>query len=196
MSSRSKKRNKPGKQGAGHYHTEGSGHLYQGRFKTFPIEEDQHLLTVLRYVERNPLRASLVRTYTQCFYRWVLSFPSDFNPGSLVPAALFLENSYRNSKCREAVGPEALESLHRSPTRTTVSCGGVIDRGHFALAKAAYLRYQSDGAQWLCPGPWLHLPCALRSNRHWSRTTSASAHRTRPPAAQTDRARNTRLSSD
>jgi len=42
-----------------HDHTEGSGHLYQGRFKTFPIEADDHLLTVLRYVERNPLRASL-----------------------------------------------------------------------------------------------------------------------------------------
>ena len=42
-----------------HYHTEGTGHLYQGRFKTFPIEEDQHLLAVLRYVERNALRADL-----------------------------------------------------------------------------------------------------------------------------------------
>jgi len=42
-----------------HYHTEGTGHLYQGRFKTFPIEADDHLLTVLRYVERNPLRAGL-----------------------------------------------------------------------------------------------------------------------------------------
>src|SRR4051812_23155455 len=31
----------------------GQGHLYQGRFKSFPIEEDRHLLTVLRYVERN-----------------------------------------------------------------------------------------------------------------------------------------------
>ena len=29
-------------------------------FKAFPIEEDQHVLTVLRYVERNPLRAGLV----------------------------------------------------------------------------------------------------------------------------------------
>ncbi len=38
---------------------EGTGHLYQGRFKTFPIEDDEHLLTVLRYVERNPLRADL-----------------------------------------------------------------------------------------------------------------------------------------
>ena len=32
-----------------HYHTEGTGHLYQGRFKTFPIQEDEHLVSVLRY---------------------------------------------------------------------------------------------------------------------------------------------------
>jgi len=30
------------------------------RFKAFPIQQDEHLLTVLRYVERNPLRAGLV----------------------------------------------------------------------------------------------------------------------------------------
>lgn len=41
-----------------HYHTEGTGHLYQGRFKAFPIEEDDHLYAVLRYVERNPVRAN------------------------------------------------------------------------------------------------------------------------------------------
>ena len=33
-------------------------HLSQGRFKAFPIESDDHLYTVLRYVERNPLRAT------------------------------------------------------------------------------------------------------------------------------------------
>jgi putative transposase len=43
-----------------HYHTGGTGHLYQGRFKSFPIQDDEHLLTVMRYVERNPLRARLV----------------------------------------------------------------------------------------------------------------------------------------
>lgn len=38
----------------------GLGPLYQGRFRAFPIAADEHLLTVLRYVERNPLRAGLV----------------------------------------------------------------------------------------------------------------------------------------
>jgi putative transposase len=41
-----------------HYHT--SGHVWQGRFRAFPIQEDDHLLTVLRYIERNPVRAGLV----------------------------------------------------------------------------------------------------------------------------------------
>ena len=43
-----------------HYGTAGSGHLYQGRFKSFPIQADEHFYTVARYVERNALRAGLV----------------------------------------------------------------------------------------------------------------------------------------
>ncbi len=38
----------------------GSGHVWQGRFKAFAIEQDDHLRIVLRYVERNPVRAGLV----------------------------------------------------------------------------------------------------------------------------------------
>jgi putative transposase len=38
----------------------GLGPLYQGRFKAFPVQTDQHFFTVVRYVERNPLRANLV----------------------------------------------------------------------------------------------------------------------------------------
>ena len=43
-----------------HRHYGGSGHVWQGRFKAFPIQEDEHYWTVLRYVERNPLRANMV----------------------------------------------------------------------------------------------------------------------------------------
>jgi len=38
-----------------------TGRIWQGRFKAFPIQDDWHLLRVLRYVERNALRADLVR---------------------------------------------------------------------------------------------------------------------------------------
>jgi putative transposase len=43
-----------------HRQSVGSGHLYQGRFKSFPIEGDEHFLVACRYVERNALRAGLV----------------------------------------------------------------------------------------------------------------------------------------
>ena len=51
-----------------HRHYGSSGHVWQGRFKAFPIQQDEHLLTVLRYVERNSLRACLVEQAED--WRW------------------------------------------------------------------------------------------------------------------------------
>jgi len=50
------------------HHTVGYGHLYQGRFKSFPVQDDEHLLTLCRYVQRNPLAAGLVRRAEN--WRW------------------------------------------------------------------------------------------------------------------------------
>lgn len=44
-----------------HRHSAGTGPIYQGRFRSFPIQQDEHLLTVCRYVEGNALRANLVK---------------------------------------------------------------------------------------------------------------------------------------
>ncbi len=41
------------------------GRIWQGRFKAFPIEQDVHLLTVMRYAGRNPLRANLIERAEQ-----------------------------------------------------------------------------------------------------------------------------------
>jgi len=48
--------------------TTGTGPLYQGRFKAFPVQTDHHFGTVARYVQRNPVRASLVRRVED--WRW------------------------------------------------------------------------------------------------------------------------------
>ena len=40
--------------------TVGIGHLYQGRYKSFPVQSNAYYLTLMRYVECNPLRAGLV----------------------------------------------------------------------------------------------------------------------------------------
>jgi len=51
-----------------HHQTSGMGHLYQGRFKSFPVQSDEHFLTLCRYVERNALRANLVQRAEH--WRW------------------------------------------------------------------------------------------------------------------------------
>jgi len=65
----------------------GSGHLYQGRFKSFVIQADDHLLQVCRYVERNPLRSKLVRRAED--WRWGSLWRRTF--GSVKTRALISE---------------------------------------------------------------------------------------------------------
>jgi putative transposase len=43
-----------------HRHEVGYGHLYQGRYKSFPVQTEDYFYQVVRYVERNALRANLV----------------------------------------------------------------------------------------------------------------------------------------
>jgi len=52
--------------------TIGSGHLYQGRYKSFPVQTNEYLLQLFRYVERNALRAKLVKKAEQ--WRWASLF--------------------------------------------------------------------------------------------------------------------------
>ncbi len=51
-----------------HKHNSSGGHVWQGRFKSPVIQNDEHLLTVLRYIEANPLRANIVTQAED--YRW------------------------------------------------------------------------------------------------------------------------------
>jgi len=48
--------------------TVGAGPLYQGRYKSFLVEEDRHYLSVLKYIERNPVRARLISRAEK--WRW------------------------------------------------------------------------------------------------------------------------------
>ena len=51
-----------------YYQTGGMGHVYQQRYKSFPVQDDEHFFVVCRYVERNALRANLVKRAED--WRW------------------------------------------------------------------------------------------------------------------------------
>jgi REP-associated tyrosine transposase len=55
-----------------HRNSTGEGPVYQGRYKSFPVQDDGNLLTVARYIERNALRAKLVSRAEQ--WRWCSLF--------------------------------------------------------------------------------------------------------------------------
>ena len=64
--------------------TRGGGHLYQGRYKSFPIDtDDLHFLTVARYVEANAHRAKLVRRPRE--WRWCSLHARLLGKNALVP---------------------------------------------------------------------------------------------------------------
>ena len=64
-----------------HYGSSGQGHVYQGRFKSFPVQDDDHFFVVTRYVERNALRANLVDRAEDwrwgSLFRWLSQPESD-----------------------------------------------------------------------------------------------------------------------
>lgn len=62
-----------------------TGHVWQGRFKAFPIQENEHLLAVLRYVERNPLRAGLASDVTSWPYTSLATWNAGERPAWHAP---------------------------------------------------------------------------------------------------------------
>jgi REP-associated tyrosine transposase len=51
-----------------HRHRVGHGSVYQGRYKSFPTEDDAHFTTVTRYIERNAVRGGIVKRAES--WRW------------------------------------------------------------------------------------------------------------------------------
>jgi putative transposase len=109
-----------------------SGHVWQGRFKAFPIQDDEHLVTVARYVERNPLRANLVTRAED----WPWSSLGASHAGATAAPKLASEDLLRrgdwtefvNAPITEAETAAIVKSIHRSRpfgaeswTRTTAA---------------------------------------------------------------------------
>ena len=93
-----------------------SGHIWQGRYKSFIIQESAYLLTVLRYVEGNPVRAGLVNSAKE----WLWSSHREIigeEPRSLIDK-LPIELPQEWSKyVDEPLTDKELEKLHQSVNR-------------------------------------------------------------------------------
>ena len=101
-----------------HYHNAGEGHLYQSRFKSFPIKDDEHFLTVCRYAERNPLRAKLVKKAEQWQFGSLYRFTNkaDKDPQLLSPWPIRRTPGW-NARVNQALTAKELEAIRTSVQR-------------------------------------------------------------------------------
>jgi putative transposase len=99
--------------------TVGSGHVYQGTYKSFPIERDDHLLTVLRYVERNPVRSNLVARAEHwrhsSLWRWL--HPGDEHDKPALCSWPIARPADWNARVNRALGSKELEAVRISVVR-------------------------------------------------------------------------------
>jgi len=80
-----------------------TGHLWQGRYHSFPIESEAYLLEAARYIERNPLEAKLVTTLAEYPWSSYTAYISDRRPPiPVTPTPLYAGLGPTPSKRREA----------------------------------------------------------------------------------------------
>ena len=95
--------------------TIGGGHLYQGRYKSFLVQNDAHLLTVLKYIERNPVRAKLSKRTED--WKWGSAhrraFGTKKQKGMLEESPVPLPREYR-TWINEPEPSEALTTIRES----------------------------------------------------------------------------------
>lgn len=120
-----------------HRHYESSGHVWQGRFKAFPIEQDRHYLAVLRYVERNPLRADLVPRAEDWPWSSLPDSPASQPDGLLAPGPVAKGRLW----VRNVNGAETEAELQH--LRQCVNRGAPFGSDEWAMSTAATLGLES-----------------------------------------------------
>lgn len=105
-----------------HRRHESMGHVWQGRFKSPVVQDDEHVLSVLRYIEANPVRARIVKHSED--YRWS-SFPAHglglpnelLDPLPLYEALAATPSARRRkwiSLVQRPLDPSEIEAIRRS----------------------------------------------------------------------------------
>jgi putative transposase len=123
------------------HRTVGHGPLYQGRFKSFPVQSDEHVRKVCRYVERNALRAKLVAKAQD--WRWS-SLWHRLHPGE--PVGKLLTDDWPVSRPGNWVDlvnePQSVKEL--AALRTSVERGRPYGEERWQLRTARRLELESS----------------------------------------------------
>ena len=146
-----------------HYHTSGAGHVYQGRFKSFPVQDDAIFLAVCRYVERNAARAGLSRQAENWRWGFAVAMAAKSRTGSVLalrvaycPTAELGRESERTVDSRGAGGGAAVSPAGNTAGRVLLDRSNVAASGtgiHPASPRSSASAIGSQvGEQWIIKG--------------------------------------------
>ena len=96
--------------------TRGFGHVYQGRFKSIPVQSDSHFLRLCRYVERNPLPAGLVSRAEDWLWSSLSQRAGLRRPVRLDPWPVAIPKNW-NALVNEDVDPRETEVIRQAIRR-------------------------------------------------------------------------------
>lgn len=94
-----------------------SGHLWQGRYKSYPLFDDAHFWVVVKYIERNPIKANMVKQVDLYKYQSFFQWKYKHNYFSLLENSMIFEMTY--DEYAEYISSEmnidAIDIVYKSP---------------------------------------------------------------------------------
>lgn len=94
-----------------------TGHLWQGRYKSYPLFDDAHFWIVAKYIERNPIKANMVSSIDS--YRYQSFFQRKFKHShyELIENSMIFDMTQDEyiSYIETDLEPDAIEIVYDSP---------------------------------------------------------------------------------
>ncbi|MCF7957019.1 MAG: transposase [Phycisphaerae bacterium] len=117
--------------------TTGIGHVYQGRYKSFPVQKNRHYLKTLRYIEANPINASMVESaaewpWSSIAHRKGIEKPFELDPGPVQLPENWLE-----------IVDKPLKDQDNAQLKTCIKKGCPFGQNDWVITTAQELHLQS-----------------------------------------------------
>ena len=102
-----------------------TGHLWQGRYKSYPLFDDVHFWIVSKYIERNPIKANMVKNVESYKYQSLFQWKHKYNYYKLIQNSMIFNMAF--SEYSEYISSdmdiEDIDIVYKSPKLITIDDG-------------------------------------------------------------------------
>lgn len=93
------------------------GHLWQGRYKSYPLYDDAHFWIVAKYIERNPIKANMVKQVDLYKYQSFFQWKFKHNYYELLNNSMIFEMTYNEyaDYVSNEMDIDAIDTVYKSP---------------------------------------------------------------------------------